>query len=911
VVALSVAVIGCGGPEPEPDVGIELSTTRRALATVSVEPTVAAGAYHAVFLDKKGQVWAWGQNTAGQLGRGNANATPSGVPEKVGVLPPIQGIAAGAAHTLALDVEGQVWVWGQNASGQAGLGTAGGTVLVPTKVPSLSGIQAVAAGANFSLALDEQGRLWAWGQNTAGQVGIGSTSAAVATPALVAGLPSLRAVAAGLNHVLALDTGGRVWAWGQNSFGQVGTGGTSAAVLAPYLVTTAPRAKAVAAGAGHSLVVAEEFAFGKVWGWGQNNFGQVGTGTASTSPVLQPTAVTGAFAGDVTAVVAGHYFSLVQMGDGQVKAWGQNTFGQLGNGSTANSASPVNISGMGDGLGIAAGAQHALALRPGCPVWGWGSNSQGQLGTGSTSTSPTTTPVPSQLINTFYFDGDLDGYGDEFSPMQACYAPEGFVEEIDCDDFTPTTYPGAPELCNGVDDSCDGVVDEGNPGGGEECETGELGVCAVGTSVCTGGSMECVRNEEPSAERCDSLDNDCDGEVDEGNPEGLQECATGQLGVCGEGVTYCTQGTVHCVQKQAASSEVCDSRDNDCDGEVDDGLAFQLWHRDQDGDSYGVTEQAVLACKRPEYHTAQPGDCDDTNSTRNPGATEVCDGQDNDCDGVVDEGLGQVWYRDADGDGYGNASQSTQACVKPAGYVSNASDCNDSSSSIRPGATEVCDGTDNNCNGAVDEGVGSTWYRDADGDGYGRANLTTQACSQPSGYVSNASDCNDTSSSIRPGASEVCDGADNNCNGGVDEGVGSTWYRDADGDGYGTSGQSTAACAQPAGYVSNASDCNDASSSSRPGATEVCDGQDNNCNGTVDDGVGSTWYRDADGDGYGKLIHSAQACAQPLGYVSNAGDCNDLDEYVSPEAWEVCDGRDNDCDGGIDENSPRQCVPSY
>ncbi|NMO20938.1 RCC1 domain-containing protein, partial [Pyxidicoccus fallax] len=126
-------------------------------------------------------------------------------------LPAIKAIAAGIAHSLALDVSGNVWAWGQNASGQAGLGTTGGTVLVPTRVTALSGIQAIAANGNFSLALGEDGRLWAWGQNASGQLGKGAASASVPTPSVVSGLPTLRSITAGVNHVLALDAEGRVW----------------------------------------------------------------------------------------------------------------------------------------------------------------------------------------------------------------------------------------------------------------------------------------------------------------------------------------------------------------------------------------------------------------------------------------------------------------------------------------------------------------------------------------------------------------------------------------------------------------------------------------------------------------------------------------------------------------------------
>ncbi len=956
--------MGCGEPPPAAETDVETATTRQELTSVKVPQSVASGAYHSLFLRKDGQVWAWGQNVAGQLGTGNTSSTPVPQPAPVNGLPGIKAIAAGIAHSLALDVSGNVWVWGQNASGQAGLGTAGGTVLVPTKVPALSNIQSIAANGNYSLALGADGRLWAWGQNASGQVGTGATSASVTTPTVVAGLPTIRGMAAGVNHALALDAAGKVWGWGMNTSGQVGTGSTSTTVLSPVQVAGIPNARAVAAGVGHSLIIDEQF--GNVWAWGQNTFGQVGTGSASSAPVLTPTAVNGVFA--ATAIAAGHNSSLVIMGNGLVKAWGHNAFGQLGNGSTANSAVPVNVTGLADAKAIAAGAQHSLALRPGCPVWAWGNNGQGQLGLGSTSSTPVTAAGSTLIVNTFYFDGDMDGFGDEYISEQACDPSPGFVEDLDCDDYMPTTYPGAPEQCNGMDDSCDGVVDDGNPSGGEGCATGKKGVCAAGTTACADGSVVCQQNQAASDEKCDKLDNDCDGEADEGNPGGLESCATGQQGVCGEGVTYCTHGLIECVQKEPASAEVCDSKDNDCNGQSDDGLTFQTWYRDQDGDNYGVTAQALQACTQPSGHAPNPGDCNDAQASLNPGAVESCDGVDNDCDSLVDEGLPtQAWFRDTDGDGYGDGSQSvqncrqpagyvpgagdcndanaairpgaaelcdavdndcdaavdeglmsawyrdadgdgfgsgqsTQACAKPTGYVANNTDCNDTNAAIKPGATEVCDSVDNNCSGAVDEGLATlTWYRDADGDGVGTSTNTLQKCNQPSGYVSNAGDCNDSNAGIKPGVAEVCDGADNNCNGSTDEGVGSTYYRDADGDGYGNAGLPTQACSQPSGYVSNSTDCNDANASSRPGGTEVCDGADNNCNGTTDEGVGSTYYRDADGDGYGNVSQPAVACSQPGGYVSNASDCNDGSSSIRPGATEVCDSVDNNCNGSTDE----------
>src|SRR5204863_288590 len=149
------------------------------------------------------------------------------------------------------------------------------------------------------------------------------------------------------------------------------------------------------------------------------------------------------------------------------------------------------------------------------------------------------------------------------------------------------------------------------------------------------------------------------------------------------------------------------------------------------------------ACAAPAGYVADNTDCDDNDNTVYPGATEICDGKDNDCNGTIDENAKTIFYRDADGDGYGDDSKSTQACAAPAGYVADNTDCNDDDNTVYPGAKEICDGKDNDCNGKIDESVKTTFYRDADGDGYGNQAISTQACAQPMGYVSNSQDCND------------------------------------------------------------------------------------------------------------------------------------------------------------------------
>jgi Putative metal-binding motif/Secretion system C-terminal sorting domain len=325
------------------------------------------------------------------------------------------------------------------------------------------------------------------------------------------------------------------------------------------------------------------------------------------------------------------------------------------------------------------------------------------------------------------------------------------------------------------------------------------------------------------------------------------------------------------------------------------------YYQDIDGDAYGNTAVSQVSCSVPVGYTAASGDCNDNNAAINPGATEVCNGIDDDCDGSTDEGLLITFYRDFDNDSYGNASISLQACTAPAGYVANSTDCNDANSAVHPGATEFCNGIDDDCDGSTDEGVQLTFYRDFDSDGFGDLAITTQACSAPAGYVANSTDCNDANSAIYPGAAEVCNGVDDNCNGSTDEGVQLTFYRDQDGDGYGNLSITTQACSAPAGYVANSTDCNDANAAVRPGATEVCNGLDDDCDGSVDEGVQLTFYRDADGDGYGNLSITTQACSAPAGYVANSTDCNDSNAAVRPGATEVCNGIDDDCDGSTDE----------
>jgi len=264
-----------------------------------------------------------------------------------------------------------------------------------------------------------------------------------------------------------------------------------------------------------------------------------------------------------------------------------------------------------------------------------------------------------------------------------------------------------------------------------------------------------------------------------------------------------------------------------------------------------------------------------------------------------------IWYRDADGDGFGDPNDSLTDVNQPAGYVSDSTDCDDTNGAVHPTASEICDGIDNDCDGAADEpdAVDAlTWYRDADGDSFGNANDSVNACGQPAGFVLSSADCNDADAAINPAATEVCDGVDNNCDGAVDETGPAIWYRDMDLDGFGNPNDTVNSCGQPAGYVGNPNDCDDTSGAVFPGAPEVCNGNDDNCNGLVDeDQLGE----DTDGDGIPNLCDNCPADANPTqadGDADLLGDACDNCPAVPnpPQVDSDGDGIGNVCDNDDD-----------
>jgi alpha-tubulin suppressor-like RCC1 family protein len=303
-----------------------------------------------------------------------------------------QIIAAGESHSMALKKDGTVWAWGDNGYGQLGISTSSGVKRTPVKVHGpgndtvnyLTGITDVDVGDLHSLALKNDGTVWAWGDNQSGQLGGDLPHSA---PVQVKGLAEVIDVEAGEDHNLAVKKDGTVWAWGNNMDGQLGDGNYFTESRTPVLVSggTFTGVVDVAAGAHHSLAVKDD---GTVWAWGGNAHGQLGDNTVKDHHTPVQVTTSSGLKSRVVDVAAGQYFSLALTEDGSVWAWGGNSYGQLGDDTVKDRHLPVQVytgSGLYNGgfvTDVDAGLHHSLALTNGT-VWAWGGNFYGQLGDGT------------------------------------------------------------------------------------------------------------------------------------------------------------------------------------------------------------------------------------------------------------------------------------------------------------------------------------------------------------------------------------------------------------------------------------------------------------------------------------------------------------------------------------------------
>ncbi len=475
-------------------------------------------------------------------------------------------------------------------------------------------------------------------------------------------------------------------------------------------------------------------------------------------------------------------------------------------------------------------------------------------------------------------DNDCDGAVDE-DLVQACYTGPAGTEGVGaCMGGAQRCESGAwgaclaqvvptAERCNGIDDDCNGQVDEelvqacyGGPPGTEG-----VGLCRGGTQRCAdGGWSTCVGQLLPSTESCDGRDNDCDGSIDEllsrlcySGPEGTEG-----VGVCRSGVETCTDGAWgSCAGEVRPTAELCDNADNDCDGSVDEALTRACYGGAPGTEGVGLCRAGTQTCSAGAWQGCQGAVLP---------AAESCDNADNDCDGAVDEQLTRGCYGGPSGTaGVGVCASGTETCASGA--------WGSCAGQTLP-AEEICDGRDNDCNGAVDDGLVRACYDGAPGtEGVGACRAGSQSCSSGAWQACQGA--------VTPRA-EVCDNADNDCDGLVDEGLARACYTGP----AGTAG--VGACAS--GIETCAAGAWSACVGQRLPTEEVCDAVDNDCDGVVDDELFQSCYRGPPGTaGVGLCQAGLVSCV--------SGSWSGCEGEVLP-ALEVCDDADNDCNGAEDEN---------
>ncbi|MCB9634583.1 MAG: hypothetical protein H6721_20860 [Sandaracinus sp.] len=370
-----------------------------------------------------------------------------------------------------------------------------------------------------------------------------------------------------------------------------------------------------------------------------------------------------------------------------------------------------------------------------------------------------------------YRDADRDLHGDPSMPVSACPGASAFsLVDDDCDDTNPRRHGAQVEICDTLDNDCDGRVDEaptattwygdadgdgfGSPDTaiqisceplegfsllGTDCDDTRSGINPGADEVCNGRDDDCNGRADFTIASGDTEDDDEDGFAD------------ARCGVFGTDCDDRDPATY------AGATEICDGRDNDCDGLSDDGTESTTWYPDFDQDGYGDADGTpIRQCEPPRGHVLRVGDCDDSNRNIHPGAVDDdCNGRDGDCDGRADEDADLVeFYPDDDEDGFGDTLGRRTGCTVPSrGFVTVGGDCDDDDDAVRPDATELCNGVDDDCDGEVD-------------DGFETVTCGRGACMRTVGL------CEDgVSVRCTPGfpSAEICNGLDDDCNGVVDD----------------------------------------------------------------------------------------------------------------------------------------------
>jgi alpha-tubulin suppressor-like RCC1 family protein len=343
--------------------------------TVFVTPIVynsfATGANHVCTVANNRHAYCWGKNDDAQVGTGSASFIEP-VPRRVGVAPPLTAVAAGSAHSCAIDQTGTVWCWGRETNGRLGRGGAPSNPAIPQGVSSSAQFVQVAAGGAHTCSLATSGTVMCWGAGGSGQLGDG-VGMDRSIPAAIAGDTRWLVISTGAVHTCAVATDQSAWCWGGNPSGQIGNSSTSDQIF-PTTIAAGQSFSTISAGGGHSCAVTTA---GAALCWGANTRSQTGTGLPD-SLVLAPTAVTGGLT--FRTISAGGQHSCGITSDSLAYCWGANTSGQLGDSSQIDRPAPVLVHGGLHFTEMHAGAAFTCGLTDGLVLYCWGDGTQGQLG---------------------------------------------------------------------------------------------------------------------------------------------------------------------------------------------------------------------------------------------------------------------------------------------------------------------------------------------------------------------------------------------------------------------------------------------------------------------------------------------------------------------------------------------------
>ncbi|MCL2570600.1 MAG: hypothetical protein FWE16_05380 [Firmicutes bacterium] len=340
---------------------------------------VSAGSTHSLAITTTGELWTWGSNDRGQTGLGTTDGNTL-TPTRVGTATNWASVSA-SAHSLAITTTGELWAWGSNSAGGTGLGTTTGNTLVPTRVGTATNWVSVSTGSGHSLAITTTGELWAWGLNANGRTGLGPIAGSTLVPTQVGTATNWASVSAGIMHSHAITTTGELWAWGFNSSGRTGLGTTNGHTFVPTRVGTATNWASVSAGNTRSIGLTTT---GELWAWGLN--------IDSIGNTLIPTQV--GVATNWASVSIGSDHSLAITTAGELWAWGSNVNGRTGlSTSTGNTFVPTQVGVATNWASVSAGYSHSVIMTTTGEYWTWGLNGNGQLGDGTTINRDTPTLI--------------------------------------------------------------------------------------------------------------------------------------------------------------------------------------------------------------------------------------------------------------------------------------------------------------------------------------------------------------------------------------------------------------------------------------------------------------------------------------------------------------------------------------